>query len=49
MDFYTVLYLILLSDHNDNFGKYNKNILADYHFNGIHNVTIDVSCPTDKL
>ena len=33
MDFYTaVLYLILLSDHNDNFRKYNPKIVTDYSF-----------------
>ena len=26
------LYLILLSDHNDNFSKYNKTIVTDYNF-----------------
>ena len=35
VDFYTAdLYLILLSDHNDNFSKYNKKkIVTDYSFN----------------
>ena len=29
-DFYTAdMYLILLSDHNDNFSKYNQNIVVD--------------------
>ena len=33
MDFYTAdLYLILLSDHNDNFSKYNKKIVTGYSF-----------------
>ena len=33
VDFYTaVLYLILLSDHDDNFSKYNKKIVTDYSF-----------------
>ena len=31
MDFYTAdLDLILLSDHNHNFSKYNQNIVTDY-------------------
>ena len=33
-DFYTAhLYLIPLSDHNDNFSKYNKKMVTDYGFN----------------
>ena len=33
MDFYTAdLHLILLSDHNGNFSKYNKNIVTEYSF-----------------
>ena len=35
VDFYTAdLYLILLSDHNDNFSKYNKKIVSDYSYKG---------------
>ena len=34
MNFYTAdLYLILLSDYNDSFSKYNQNIVTDYSFN----------------
>ena len=33
MDFYTAdLYYILMSDHDDNFCKYNKTIVTDYSF-----------------
>ena len=33
MDFYTAdRYLILLSDHNDNFSKYNQKIVTNYSF-----------------
>ena len=33
MDFYTAdLYLILLSDHNDNFSKQIKNMVTEYSF-----------------
>ena len=33
MDFYTAdLYLILLSDHNDNLNKYNQKKVTDYSF-----------------
>ena len=36
VDFYTAdLYLILLSDHNDNFSKYNQNIVTEYSFKEI--------------
>lgn len=36
VDFYTAdLYLILLSDNNDNSSKHNKRIVTDYSFNDI--------------
>ena len=36
VDFYTAeLYLILLSDHEDSFSKYNQKRITDYSFNTV--------------
>ena len=43
MYFYTAdLLLILLSDHYDNFSKYNKKIVTDYSFNEVHGCRIKI-------
>ena len=41
VDFYTAdLYLILLSDHNDNFSKYNQKIVSHYSFNHLSQIMV---------
>ena len=41
LDLYTAdLYLILLSDHNDSFSKYNQKIVTDYSFKRTSKATI---------